>query len=124
MTSRGKSRNFKAHSMLDRLSRAEEKRIFKEEVAIAKAKGEPTDKKSLMSLLWNVVPNRADLRARGFNINKPVQKPFGRLTRFRLTPSSLRTLVAIHQPTYGPDGSLTGVRKFVVPRENLVQKEE
>lgn len=120
MTRGPSRRNFKARSLLDGISRAEEKKQFKEARKQAEAAGETVPKPNV----WQVVPNRADLRARGFNINKPVHKPFGRLTRFRLAPSSLKALVAIHQPTYGPDGSLTGVRKFVVPRENLVRKEE
>ena len=62
-----------------------------------------------------VVPNRKTLRAKGIGLVRRVTtSPFGRLTRSRLSPPSIDTLVAIHQKM--GDGR---TRKIVVPRERV-----
>jgi hypothetical protein len=81
-------------------------------------KKDGASKEEIAAHTSQTVPNRGELRMRGINITNRMGKPFGRLTKFRLTPCSLQTLIAIHQVM--PDGR---TRKIVVPRSRFENKE-
>jgi len=66
---------------------------------------------------WTPVPNRKHLRSVGINITHSASM-YGRLVRYRLTPCSLQTSVAIH--TIGSDGN---TKKFIVPRDRYENKD-
>jgi hypothetical protein len=63
----------------------------------------------------NVLPNRAHLRRRGINVTRRMGKPFGRLTRYKMSPASIETLAALHVQ----DATGKVVRKMVVPRDKV-----
>lgn len=107
-TSSGKQNR---HGFIDRFAALIEKDTIRQ------LKKDGASKEEIAAHTSQTVPNRSELRSKGINVT-PKGKPFGRLTRFRLTPCSLQTLIAIHQVM--PDGR---TRKIVVPRSRFENKE-
>jgi len=97
---------------IDRMAALLEKNLLK------RLKSEGADEKEIAKHRSESVPNRAHLRSMGMNHTRRTGKPFGRLTRFRLSPPSLQTLVAIHQ-----EQDNGAIRKIVVPRAQFENKD-
>src|SRR5258708_3614223 len=70
---------------------------FAEKATLKQMKKDGASKEEIAANTSKVIPNRRDLRHQGINVTQKYGRPFGRLTRFRLSPPSLQTLVAIHQ---------------------------
>jgi len=99
-------------SVVDRLAAMAEKQAFKQALKDGVPKDEAAKDRS------SVLPNRQNMRGKGIGITQKYGRPFGRLTGFKLAPSSFHTLVAVHST--GSDGKL---RKFVVSRERFENKD-